>query len=193
MVRRNKNLDFARKLSDEYRKNNAEKLTAYYRCYYWKDPEKHRRSALEWHYNNPEKSRLNKSKWYRDNLEHSKECAKQRRLRNIDRYRENARNYRKANPERIKQLSKNRYARKRGAQGSHTEEEFKDVIRRQKGRCLYCGCKLTKKNSSRDHWIALVNKGSNSISNIVGACRICNARKMDKDPHVYMRSLGFLL
>lgn len=68
-------------------------------------------------------------------------------------------------------------ARRSGATGSHTVAEWKSVLRHFKRLCVYCGVKLTTKNISKDHDVPLKRLGSNSIRNIVPACRRCNSRK----------------
>lgn len=68
-------------------------------------------------------------------------------------------------------------ARRAGATGSHTVAEWKSVLRHFKRLCVYCGTKLTTANISKDHVVPLKRLGSNSIRNIVPACRRCNSRK----------------
>lgn len=79
----------------------------------------------------------------------------------------------------------NRRARKRNATGKHTLKELRQQYDRQKGRCYYCHEKLDKDRSSwvAEHIVPLSRGGSNSIDNIVVACRTCNLKKGSKMPH----------
>ena len=83
------------------------------------------------------------------------------------------------NPEKIKSYRANRYAHRRGAEGSHTDVEWVALCLLSKGICIYCQkpAKLT-----RDHFIPLSNGGSNYIANIVPACSNCNSSKKNKPP-----------
>lgn len=77
-------------------------------------------------------------------------------------------------------LAERARARRSGATGSHTVAEWKSVLRHFKRLCVYCGVKLTTANISKDHVVPLKLLGSNSIRNIVPACRRCNSRKNTK-------------
>lgn len=70
-----------------------------------------------------------------------------------------------------------RRIRERGTIGSHTLAEWQARIKEFGGRCFYCG---KQKQLTRDHNIPLTRGGTNFISNILPACRICNLRKRTK-------------
>jgi 5-methylcytosine-specific restriction endonuclease McrA len=78
------------------------------------------------------------------------------------------------------------------AEGSHTPDEIKELIRRQKGRCAYCS-KSIRKGYHVDHVIPLARGGSNWITNIAMACARCNTSKGATDPIVFAQRLGRLL
>lgn len=97
--------------------------------------------------------------------------------------------YRKTKPEVLKALQKdwqrrnreytrqscaNRYALRKGAEGSHTHDEWVQLCQRHGGKCAYCGCdgKLT-----RDHVVSLTMGGTDYIDNILPACTPCNSSK----------------
>jgi hypothetical protein len=79
----------------------------------------------------------------------------------------------------------NRRARKRNAIGTHTVEELHQQLKRQKGRCYYCGVKLGKGRDSwnGDHVVPLSRGGTNYIDNIVISCPTCNYNKSTKFLH----------
>lgn len=82
--------------------------------------------------------------------------------------------YRRAHPDVKRAAEHRRRARELGAGGSFTAAEWRDLVRRWGGRCAYCGAPGA---SEADHRIPLARGGSNSIDNILPACRRCNARK----------------
>ncbi len=89
-------------------------------------------------------------------------------------HRQRALAWARANPEKACALTQRRRARQAAAPGDFTVEEFAALCEAHDHRCVYCGChtKLTA-----DHVIPLSRGGSNYISNIVPACRPCNASK----------------
>lgn len=87
------------------------------------------------------------------------------------------RNYCKRHPDVIAHLKSNRYAREKGAVGSHTLEEWEQLKDKFNNKCAICGreTKLTK-----DHIMPLSKGGDNYISNIQPLCRNCNSKKHNK-------------
>jgi len=67
-----------------------------------------------------------------------------------------------------------RRARKLGAVGSYTTAEWIELVQRWNWTCAYCG---ERDALEPDHRIPLARGGSNSIENILPACRRCNQRK----------------
>jgi hypothetical protein len=79
------------------------------------------------------------------------------------------------NPEPLRLKSQNRRALEFGAGGRLTAAEWSEILAVFDGRCGYC---LERSDSlEKDHVIALTRGGTNDASNIVPACRACNARK----------------
>lgn len=87
------------------------------------------------------------------------------------------RRYVKSHPERISHLKARRYARERGAEGSHTLEEWKELKKRYKYKCAICG---KRKPLTKDHIIPLTEGGTDCIKNIQPLCRSCNSKKWKK-------------
>ena len=91
--------------------------------------------------------------------------------------------YRAKYPEKKAILENRRRVRKLGNGGSHTLEELNDKFSKFGNRCFYCGreCKLTI-----DHDIPLARGGSDSIDNILPACKSCNSKKNTKTAIEFM-------
>ncbi len=102
------------------------------------------------------------------------------------------RQYAKNDREGAKARARRRRARKRGAEGSHTVEEIKTLIKHQRHKCAICRVSI---RSSRhiDHIIPLSKGGADSIKNIQLLCAECNHSKHAKDPIDWARQNGRLL
>lgn len=85
-----------------------------------------------------------------------------------------------ANPERPLGYNRLRRARKLGATGSITPDQWGSIKAAYAYRCAYCGDKPRK--LTQDHVIPLVLGGSHAPANIVPACRSCNSSKGARQP-----------
>ena len=71
--------------------------------------------------------------------------------------------------------------------------ECEKLWKKQKGKCFYCRCQMTKKNDrvhsiTVDHFIPKSrNGGGPPGGNKVGACYRCNNLKADMFPHEFRR------
>lgn len=74
-------------------------------------------------------------------------------------------------------LAANSNARKRGAEGRFTVEEWVAICARHDWRCAICGHRT---RLTVDHIIPISRGGSNWPWNIQPACRSCNSQKSDK-------------
>jgi 5-methylcytosine-specific restriction endonuclease McrA len=68
--------------------------------------------------------------------------------------------------------NKNRY----GTVGHHTRKDWLRLLNQHDGRCAYCDAPADHK----DHVVPLVRGGSDSIGNLLPACRKCNLSKGGK-------------
>jgi 5-methylcytosine-specific restriction endonuclease McrA len=82
--------------------------------------------------------------------------------------------YQKRTPEIGARRTMRYYARKMGAEGTHTAADWKALRAWFGNHCLCCGA--TKKLEA-DHVMPLDSGGSDDISNIQPLCRSCNAAK----------------
>lgn len=57
-----------------------------------------------------------------------------------------------------------------------------NIYARDKGKCQYCGSKVTSSEFTYEHVIPRARGGKTSWENIVVACTPCNQRKGDKTP-----------
>jgi 5-methylcytosine-specific restriction endonuclease McrA len=87
-----------------------------------------------------------------------------------------------ANPEKRNAMRRRHLARKRNAEGNHTEADIKRQHKAQGGKCYYCHA-FVGETYHVDHVIPLSRGGSNGPENIVIACAICNISKQDRLPH----------
>lgn len=91
----------------------------------------------------------------------------------ITRY-ESHRKWVKKNPEKMAHYKATRYARKKGAEGSHTLEEWNSLKEKFNNKCAIC---KENKPLTKDHIIPLSENGTDYIGNIQPLCRNCNSKK----------------
>ena len=78
--------------------------------------------------------------------------------------------------------SRNRRALKKGAGGTHTKADIRQIFFEQKGLCGLCEMKLDADNFHVDHWKPLSKGGSNDKSNLKLLHPTCNLKKSNKLP-----------
>jgi 5-methylcytosine-specific restriction endonuclease McrA len=120
---------------------------------------KARNAMRRWRLRHRERDRANKREYYARNTEHVKAAVVA---------------YRRANPEIVRVVRTLRRAREVGALGSHTTAQWLALVAEYGGCCGYCGANGPLEP---DHRVPLSRGGSNSIENIIPACRRCNTRK----------------
>ena len=87
------------------------------------------------------------------------------------------RRYVASHPDVISHLKARRYAREKGAKGSHTLEEWQELKYKFNQKCAKCE---QEKPLTKDHIIPLSSGGSDNIENIQPLCRNCNSKKWKK-------------
>lgn len=84
-------------------------------------------------------------------------------------------------------------ARRLGATGSHTHEEFLGLILRFDNYCPACGSKFATVDFTEDHIVPLSCGGSDNISNIQPLCHSCNSRKRNRTKDYRAEEYGYHL
>lgn len=100
---------------------------------------------------------------------------------NRERIARQKREYAEQNPEVVKNSRRNRYARIRGATGSHTAGDVKSKYDEQGGECYWCAVPLDG-DYQVDHIIPISKGGGNGPGNICCSCQRCNNAKYNKMP-----------
>lgn len=167
-----------------WRENNAERAAE---------------AKRRWREENPERESERKRLWREANKEHIAEWGQRYREENKEqievaqrRYREENRDkrrlWREENKERIQrwwsenkdkrsEYDKKRRARKSGAEGHHSVQEFRKLCTLYDNVCLCCG---EVKPLTADHVVPLSQGGSDYIENIQPLCSLCNSTKSTK-------------
>jgi len=139
------------------------------------------------------------NRWYRTQLVEARRRARLRRKKNQEKWRRyDRRLYRtklKTNPAWVAQkLARGRMwvrqnplkqrhrvavyrARKVGARGSHTLQQWMSIVRLYAWKCFYCGKRLNRKTLTKDHRNPLSKGGSDFARNLVPACKGRNSGK----------------
>lgn len=105
----------------------------------------------------------------------------------------------KRHPSHTQALNQQRRARlKNAAINDVTAEQRETVLATAKGRCPYCahfrpGCTQcvngTHRDLTVDHITAVVNRGNNTLHNLVACCGSCNSRKSRNPPPIPVQPL----
>lgn len=140
----------------------------------YKDPEQRRAYGREWMKRNAEKAREGMRRWRRRHPEEHLAEVRAYYQRNRERVDARTAAYRRRRPEVKMVIWQRRRAREVAGGGRFTGNEWNDLVERHSNRCAYCGA---QEALQPDHRVALARGGSNTIDNILPACRRCNQQK----------------
>ncbi len=98
--------------------------------------------------------------------------------------------WRKENPDKAlinKRVSTyKRRLRKLSVLGSHTHNEWLDLLEQFEGLCAYCKIHLA---TTKDHVVPISKNGTDNIDNILPACKSCNSRKSNMPLEVFIKRM----
>lgn len=152
------------------------------RRYRERHPDRVREQNRRWREENPEKKRAANASWRDANPDHPRDVEAQRALsaawyqQNKDRRRTTSLAWQAAHPEKLSEYQKRRRARRLGSNPDLTDEQWAGIVAEFGGRCAYCEAEGVE----QDHVIPLSRGGRHTESNVVPACRKCNASKGTK-------------
>lgn len=95
----------------------------------------------------------------------------------------------RSNPGAYKQRARNRAAKVKGAEGSHTRADVRRQYVMQGGKCFWCD-RVLGEAFHIDHLIPISRGGTNGPENIVAACAPCNLSKGAKLPLEWATTRG---
>ena len=173
----------------EYAKKNAEKIKAYKSQYYAENSD-FVKAQCKKRYERDKEAILKKQKeYYEQNADIIKKRARQYREEHAEERKAAWIEYRKNNPEKVRIIGE-RYRSRRS--NLIADFNFVDWTLCQfvfECRCAYCG---QRSNDLEQEHVVPVSKGGHYVpSNIVPACRICNASKCAEDMNVWYRRQSF--
>lgn len=165
----------------EYQKKTKERKKERQRERYYQNIEKEqaraRKNTKNYREKHPVKYYITQVLWRENNRTRFNELQRDSYYRNHEQRKESHRDWMKSNPGKNREYKANRRARKLGAGGTYTANQFKDLCEKYHNVCLCCG------NSGKlvaDHVVPLSKGGSNSIENIQPLCFSCNSKKHTK-------------
>jgi 5-methylcytosine-specific restriction endonuclease McrA len=147
-----------------------------------------KRKAREWAIQNKERLRKIKSDWSKKNRDRLTESHRQYSKENKAALMEKRRAYMKKEGPRLAKVATDsaRRVKKMGSSGTADLKSVRQFMSSATS-CFYCkraGLKLTL-----DHFISLAKGGAHSLENFRAACRSCNSRKKDRDPHAFLMEI----
>ena len=135
--------------------------------------------SRDWREANRERHAANNKAWREANPERGKGYCKKHYDANPELRRECTKTWQRANPDAVRAISRARRARKRGAEGFHTQEDITKLLDQQNKECL-CGVSFDLIDYTVDHIVPLSRGGSNWPDNLQLLCQSCNDSKGTK-------------
>ena len=137
-----------------------------------------------WRRHNPERNKQNTAKWIATHQERYKDYKRKSDrkyyLNNKEKVQESQRVWRENNREKWNFNGQRYKARKKGAQGNHTFQDWTSLREKNQFCCLVCDRREPEIKLTEDHVIPLSRGGTDYIWNIQPLCRKCNSKKHNK-------------
>jgi hypothetical protein len=177
------NREARNKKSREYARRNIDKI----REYQAKNRKHLSKKALEWQRRNRDRVLEARRKRYWDNIDESRRKSREWKQNNPEKTAE----LRKRHRERRLADTRNRRAKIRQAEGSHTKDDINLLFSVQDGRCNCCREPLEVFGINRfhvDHIMPIYLGGTNGPENLQLLCPFCNMSKGNQDPYEWAES-----
>lgn len=114
------------------------------------------------------------------------------RAANPEKHRQSGKKWRERNKDKVRALDHAKRAKRCAVEGKHTASQIRDLLKKQKGRCINCKVNIESRYHI-DHIIPISRGGSNWITNIQLLCPPCNISKSAKDPILWAIENGRLI
>jgi hypothetical protein len=163
-----------------WQRTNVERARATSKRWYEAHPEHNLNNARKYRERHPDVILQRRREWKKNHpiewLEHKARWRKN----NVEKIRESIRRARRSNPAKFADRARQRRAHKHGTINDLTPQQWEVIKAAFDQRCAYCG--RNDLPLTQDHVIPLSKGGPHTASNIVPACRPCNAKKCDREP-----------
>jgi len=182
------NVKSASQKQREYAERHPERIKEYRKQ--WIESGRSAEYQRRWKKQNPESHKKNMDRY--NGSEKSKACQKRYNDNNKEKRRAVGRRWYQKNKEKAKARSATYFKtpkgrlvkracdnKRRGAGGTFTAEDIKDLYATQGGRCYYCSVEI-ESGYHIEHMTPLSRGGRNDVSNICLACAPCNLQKHTK-------------
>lgn len=157
----------------------------------WRETNKERKDAIDkaWYEANKERKAAYMKARYEANKERLTAATRAWRKANKERHAAYMKAWNKANSDARNVINRNRRARERSAEGTHTKAELQALRAKQGNMCAGCLRCLKHIKSHVDHIMPLALGGTNDIDNLQYLCARCNLSKGKKHPDVWRREM----
>lgn len=145
-----------------------------------------------WYLKNRTKEIARSAKWNKKNAEAVAANMRACRARRPEHFKKYQAEYRQKNPEKMRLIDRNKLARRRvrTRDGRVSKEDWEQIVKRFRWRCIYCGKK--PKALTMDHFVPISKGGKHEPGNVVPACFSCNSKKQAILPDDFARRMGVL-
>jgi len=177
----------------KYRSENLEKCRESVRNWAKKYPERAKQKSRESQIRNWDKIVQYHREWRDKNREKVRAWSNSYNIKNKDKVKKMIKDWGERNPEARRTARLKYVGRKKGADGSFTPHDIKELFLQQKSKCAFCFKNISDKKYHIDHIVPLFRGGSNWRENLQLLCPTCNCSKGRKDPIEWAQSKGRLL